>query len=275
HGAVARAVDQADLTGHGGWLVSLASLIVPERGVYLVAGLLGAALAGVSLDPTAAVNESALRAILANFGFALDEATYLESRLQAGGTLIALTTRDLQLLAATRQTLGNNNAVHISVAATSPDIVAAAGELLVSHPEVFEPGDVVVTDAVAPLQLLLTSPSGAGWAIVLQGARVVDRAGVESGRIEDLIADAANGASVSGVDQVRYVVISFGGLLGLCRRLTAIPAGEISLNTDPVRLSVERAVLHNAPAYDPDAPFSRREELVVCAYFGCAPYWPA
>ncbi|MGH9175355.1 MAG: hypothetical protein ACRD1H_13410, partial [Vicinamibacterales bacterium] len=55
HGAVARAVDEAALNTHSGWLLGLASLIVPERGTFLVAGPLGAALAGLSPEHRAVV----------------------------------------------------------------------------------------------------------------------------------------------------------------------------------------------------------------------------
>ena len=72
---------------------------------------------------------------------------------------------------------------------------------------------------------------------------------------------------------VRYVVVGFGGVLGLGRHHVAVPADQIALDTPPLRVNIDRDVLHRAPPYDPDAPFSLREEQAVCAYFGTKPYW--
>jgi hypothetical protein len=68
-------------------------------------------------------------------------------------------------------------------------------------------------------------------------------------------------------------VIGFGGVFGIGRRCAAVPIAQVALDETPVRVAIERQVLHRAPVYDPDAPFSRREEQVVCGYFGCDPYW--
>jgi hypothetical protein len=68
-------------------------------------------------------------------------------------------------------------------------------------------------------------------------------------------------------------VVSFGGLLGLGRHRIAVPADQIDLRAAPVRLGVSKDVLHRAPAYEQDVPFSRREEMAVNAYFGTTPYW--
>lgn len=274
HGAVARAVDSAELNGHSDWLLGLASLIVPKRGTFLVAGLVGAALASVTLDnDDEELPDSALGTILGDFGFEDDEVTYLESRLQAGALLVGVTSEDQALLTSARKLLSDDNAVHIGAARTATEVTAAASELLVSPPEVYDASDVVVTDAVAPLQTLVNEKKGAGWAHSLKGTRVIDREGEECGRIENLIAEATGEAAEIGREQVRYVVVSFGGVLGLGRRHAAVPVEHLTLTDDPVRVNVTRGILQQAPAYDPGAPFSRREEQVVCAYFGCRPYW--
>ncbi|MDQ3549702.1 MAG: PRC-barrel domain-containing protein [Chloroflexota bacterium] len=275
HGAIAKAVEDADLNGLSSWLQGLASLIVPERGTYLVAGLLGAALAGVTLDDDdAGLPDTALGTILSDFGFGDDECDYLESRLQAGAMLVGVTTADQQIVTEARKLLADDNAVHIGAARTSKDVAGAATELLESPPEVYGVGDVVVTDAVAPLQTLVNGKDGIDWARSLKGTSVVDRDGDESGRIENLIAEpGVDDGEAIGHEHVRYVVVSFGGVLGIGRRFAAVPIEHVTLDGDPVQISIVRSVLQQAPAFDPDAPFSRREEQVVCAYFGCTPYW--
>jgi len=275
HGAIAKAVEEADLNGLSGWLQGLASLILPERGTYLVAGLLGAALAGVTLDDDdRGLPDTALGTVLSDFGFGDDECDYLESRLQAGSMLVGVTTEDQSLVAAARKLLADDNAVHIGAARTSEDVADAATELLVSPPEVYGSGDVVVTDAVAPLQTLVIGKEGVDWARSLKGTSVIDRDGEESGRIENLIAEpgVADSDDIQH-EHVRYVVISFGGVLGIGRRFAAVPIEHVTLTGDPIQISIERSVLQQAPAFEPGAPFSRREEQVVCAYFGCTPYW--
>ena len=275
HGAVAKAVEEADLNGHSSWLQGLASLIVPERGTFLVAGMLGAALAGVTIeDDEDGLPESALGAIFGDFGFGDDEIAYLESRLLAGGMLVGLTADDSALISSARNVFSDNNAVHIGAARTSDDVAETATELLESPPEVYGTSDVVVTDAVAPLQMLIRGKQGASWARTLAGVRVIDRDGADCGRIENLIAETT-GDDDGEVDRdlLRYVVVGFGGVLGIGRRFAAVPVEHLTLSDDPVLVTVTRDVLQQAPAFDPDAPFSRREEQVVCAYFGCAPYW--
>jgi hypothetical protein len=273
HGAVAKAVEDADLNGHSGWLLGLASIIVPERGTFLVAGPIGAALAAVTLD-TADELDSALATIIGDFGFADDEVAYIESRIQAGSMMVAVLSADPSMRTTARHLMSNDNAVHIGAAGTAAEVADAAIDLLVSPPEVYNASDVVVTDAVAPLQTLVNGKGGTEWARSLKGTRVVDRDGVETGRIENLIAEFAGDDSVEiGREQVRYVVVSFGGLLGIGRRLVALPADHVTIDDDPAQIRVTREVLQDAPTYVAGAPFSRREEQVVCAYFGCTPYW--
>jgi hypothetical protein len=273
HGAIAKAIEEADLNGHSRWLLGLASLIVPERGTFLVAGPIGAALAAVTLEADETL-DSALATILADFGFAEDEIAYLESRLQAGAMMAAVTSSNPTTRTTARDLMSDNNAVHIGATLTSVGVAQAATELLVSPPEVYDASDVVVTDAVAPLQTLIDGKDGVEWARSVKGTRVVDRDGADCGRIENLIAEFAGDDSGDvSHDHVRYVVVGFGGMLGIGRRMAAVPVAHITFNDDPAVVQVDRGVLQDAPAYVPGAPFSRREEQVVCAYFGCTPYW--
>ncbi|MEA2582867.1 MAG: hypothetical protein QOF33_952 [Thermomicrobiales bacterium] len=287
HGEVARAVVANALNAVSGWLLGLASLIVPENGTYLVAGPIGAALAGVrtiegrqrqrALDgggeeytEITDLSLGGLSYTLTEFGFRPDEAAYLQSRLTAGSALIAVTTSDTDQLHATRRLFADHSAVHIGQAETGEVIVHEAEELLAAPPEEAV-GDVVVADAVAPLRFLCSSGSHGVPAPPICGAVVFDAVGEETGQLEDLLAEGSPTAAVTPI--VRYAVIGFGGLLGLGRHRIAIPAEQVDLQTDPIRLTVTKDVLRRAPAYEPDMPFSRREEMAVHAYFGTTPYW--
>jgi hypothetical protein len=288
HGEVARAVVANALGAVSGWLLGLAALIVPDSGTYLVAGPIGAALAGVRTfeehtrkraeepgeeEPPEPddIGAGGLGHTLTEFGFRPDEAAYLQSRLAAGSALIAVTTSDPHQLQATRRLFADYSAVHIGQAQTGEVIVHEAEELLAAAPEEVNSGEVVVADAVAPLRHIcgegLPEPRGHD----LCGGRVVDETGEEIGELEDLLADAPLVGTQES--RVRYAVVGFGGVLGLGRHRVAVPADQIDLGVDPARLAISKEVLRRAPVYDPDIPFSRREEMAVNAYFGTTPYW--
>src|SRR6478609_3062644 len=92
-GAVARAVIASALETVGSWLQGLAELIVPNRGAFLVSGPLGAAVTTAQVRElpaeTTLQEEQMLREAFIRFGFADEEAGYLERRLVAGNMLIA------------------------------------------------------------------------------------------------------------------------------------------------------------------------------------------
>lgn len=277
-GAVARAIAATSLDAVGDWLHGLASLIVPERGTFLVAGPIGAALAGIgrggaSADDVAGgdLNAGGLERTLAEFGFSADETTYLEHRLVAGVALLAVTAQDADALQSTRRLFAAHNAVHIGLATTHAAYVREAEALLNARPESSSGGDVVVTDAVAPLRRI-SIEGGSPYAAALMHRKVVDDEGDEVGKVEEVIeeADAAPEAEAT----VRCLVVGFGGVLGFGHHRAAVPADRADLDANPIRLRVAKSVLHDAPAFDTQAPLSRREERAVCAYFGLAPYWP-
>ncbi len=287
HGEVARAVVANALSTVSGWLLGLAALIVPENGTYLVAGPMGAALAGVGTidehnrqrnqdetgeDSTglADLPVGGLKRTLTEFGFRLDEAAYLQSRLAAGSALIAVTTSDTDQLQATRRLFADHSAVHIGQAETGEIIAHEAQELLAAAPEDSSSGDLVVADAVAPLRHLCAAATPDVPGPDICGARVVDNLGEETGDLEEIFADGTPGAEPTAV---RYALVGFGGLLGLLRHRVAVPADQIDLHTDPIRLAISKDVLRRAPTYNPDIPFSRREEMAINAYFGTTPYW--
>ncbi len=292
HGAITRALVGSDLDAVGGWLHGLASLIVPEHGAFLVAGPLGAALASISAPPDATRSESgsgsSSRSLvtatpgtagpvhtLVAFGFSEDESAYLGHRLDAGSTLIAVTAADARQAQATRHLFADHQAVHIGTAETDEQIMAEIEPLLDGTPETTENGDVVVADAVAPLVHLCRADSRRSSRPILVeqcGVEVVDRDGVEVGVVDDILTDA-HPLTPGRNPEIRYVVIAFGGLLGIGRHHVAVPAEMIDFSQRPVRVSVDRDVLHHGPDFDADSPLSRIEERAICGYFGCAPYW--
>ena len=286
-GAVARAIVATALGAVGGWLQGLAELIVPERGTYLVAGPIGAALAGISAardqrrtGPSYAaatdLTADSLLRTLTDFGFSPEEATYLEHRLAAGSALVAVTTNDPSSLQSTRRIFADHNAVHIGLAETDPGLFAEAEALLAAPPEESSGGDVVVTDAVAPLRRV-SLEGGAAETAALCNRDAVDARGEAVGIVEDVLVEEIDPDGPRGPEPARvvarYVVVSFGGVLGLGRRRVAVPAELADLAADPLRLDVDRDVLQRAPAYDEDGPFSRREEQANYGYFGLHPYW--
>lgn len=272
HGAVARLLAATDLNGHASWLVGLASLVVPQRGTFLVAGPIGVAVAGVS-GAMVAEGESAASALafaLTAFGFSDDDALYLDHRLTAGGLLAGITSTDPQQAENCRTRLADANAVYLGAARTDSEVVEGTRDLLVSPPEIFAEGDVVVTDAVANLTSLREGNRSSTPLSALIGSRVIDTQDEDAGTIEDIIAD---GSDDVGHATPRYVVVVYGGMLGIGKKRAVVPAAHVDLDGSPPRLRVDRDTLQRAPSYDNDAPFSRREEHLICAYFGVQPYW--
>jgi hypothetical protein len=173
-----------------------------------------------------------------------------------------------------RESFARENAVYLGLAHTADAVVDAAAELLGAPPEASSDGDVVVMDAVARLyRLLETDRADARWK-ELCGRPVVDPDGDEAANVVEFIAESvpADG-SQAPIDEIRYVIVAYGGVLGIGRRQTVLPINQVDLDSNPARVSVSKETLHRAPHYDHTAPFSRREEHAICAYFGTTPYW--
>jgi hypothetical protein len=284
--AVARAIVDTALEAVAGWLQGLVSLILPERGTFLVAGPLGAALAGVGAggarDTAAdrpAVPETeapnGLLRTLTEFGFGPDEARYLESRLVAGAAVIAVTTGDADVVLKTRQLFADHDAVHIGLAESDAGVVDLAEAMLAAPPEQLS-GDVVVADAVASLQWGGRRGGGAPLA-ELRHRHVLDAAGEDAGTVEDIVVEVRDPDGPSGPRPEelipRYLVVGFGGVLGVGRRLVALPIALADVASDPVRVEIGRELLHRAPALEAHVPLSRRDEEAIAAFFGVRPYW--
>ena len=283
--AVATALSAAALDQAGEWLMHLVSLMVPNDGAFLVAGPIGAILTGsesvsrwnesAAPDQSNTLNDATrpLLTALARFGYGEDEADYLAQRVIAGSVLIGLTTPDSQQASEARRIFADRNAVHIGTSWTDPE-TAARAETLVRGPVAAESDDkVVVFDSVS-LLVGLCRHENPEIAATCGGATVFDRNGEETGVIEDLLAEIQP-RNPGGTDAVliRYVVIGFGGLLGVGKSFAAVPAVHVALDADPIALKMDRQTFHAAPLYHSNKPFSRREEELVCDHFGCPRYW--
>jgi hypothetical protein len=264
-GAVARSLVAAALETVGAWLLGLASLIVPERGTYLVAGPLGAALRGEETGGAEQTRAVGLVPALAAFGFVEEEAIYLEHRLEADYVLLALTSGDPGETLAARRLFADNDAIHISQGTTESGLAASATSTLSAVLRA-----AVGTEGEADAPVVFRTLCGQDPVPSACGTAIVDRFGDEAGTIADLLTDAPVGRSDA---PIRYLVVAFGGLLGLGRQHVALPVDLADLSVRPVHLAIERKVLHHAPRFTAEAPLSRREELAIRAYFGVEPYW--
>jgi sporulation protein YlmC with PRC-barrel domain len=81
----------------------------------------------------------------------------------------------------------------------------------------------------------------------LIGTPVTNLNGEDLGHIEEIMLDLATG-------NVAYVVVSFGGLLGVGNKLFAIPWQSLQIDQDEETavMDVDRSTLENAPGFDRD-----------------------
>ena len=105
------------------------------------------------------------------------------------------------------------------------------------------------------------------------GTRVVNTAGEPLGNIKELMIDPDDG-------QVAYVVLSFGGFLGVGDKLFAIPLEALMFGADEhtVVLDADKDVLKDAPGFDKDhwpdnAQYEAGWLLDIYEYYGYSPYW--
>jgi sporulation protein YlmC with PRC-barrel domain len=108
-------------------------------------------------------------------------------------------------------------------------------------------------------------------ASTLTGDNVVNAAGEDLGKIQDIMLDTPTG-------RVAYAVLSFGGFLGMGDKLFAIPWDQLSLDEENKRfvLNVNRAKLENAPGFDKDNWPDMADPSWgsrIYSYYGSHPYW--
>lgn len=289
---LARVIASSALDAVAGWLQGLASLILPDRASYLVAGPIGAVLATIrdarplasASDTDASRPDSSSRQLaraFTAFGFSRDESHYLEQRVVAGSPLIAITSSDAENLRVAHRAFSRHTAVHLGLARTENSINRTAARLLLTGPQ--GGGTVVIADAIAPLRRLTEGTLADRTQIDMIGRDVVTVTGDMVGSVSDVLyetrladdADAHPGVEPQR-DQViaRYIVIQFGGVLGLGRHRVALPTPlVVKTNWDVVVVSCTRDEVQTAPRYDDISPLSRQDEVTMCTHFGVPLYW--
>jgi sporulation protein YlmC with PRC-barrel domain len=105
----------------------------------------------------------------------------------------------------------------------------------------------------------------------LTGDPVVNDAGENLGKLEEIMIDLDSG-------RVAYVVISFGGVLGVGNKLFAIPWQALRVDTEnkEIVLNVSKETLEQAPGFDKDRwPETSDQTWLgdVYRYYGYEPYW--
>jgi len=104
----------------------------------------------------------------------------------------------------------------------------------------------------------------------LKGDKVVNKDGKDIGKIEEFMIDLTDG-------RIAYVVLSFGGFLGIGDKLFGIPWQAFTLmpHEHAFLLDVPKDVLEKAEGFDKNNwPVTNREWLATMySYYGYQPYW--
>lgn len=105
----------------------------------------------------------------------------------------------------------------------------------------------------------------------ITGDPVVNAQGEDLGNIQEVMIDVSTG-------QIAYVVLSFGGILGLGDKLFAIPWEAFTLDAENERfvLNVDRETLKEAPGFDKnDWPQTTDRTWIqsIYDYYEYEPYW--
>ncbi len=101
----------------------------------------------------------------------------------------------------------------------------------------------------------------------IKGSRVVNDKEENLGKIEEVMIDSEQG-------RIAYVVLSFGGLLGMGNKLFAIPWESLEYNRGDYILRLDKSILEKAEGFDEEAWKLTHDELVsVYKRCGIKPYW--
>ena len=105
----------------------------------------------------------------------------------------------------------------------------------------------------------------------LAGQNVVNPKGESLGNVKELMLDITTG-------HIAYVVISFGGFLGMGDKLFAVPFSRFALDAENEQwvLDVKEETLEDAPGFDknnwPDMGVSSFGSTIH-THYGVEPYW--
>jgi sporulation protein YlmC with PRC-barrel domain len=108
-------------------------------------------------------------------------------------------------------------------------------------------------------------------AATLEGDTVVNSSGEDLGKIEAIMLDVSGG-------RIAYVVLSFGGFMGVGSKYFAVPWSALTLDAGERRfiLGLSKDRLENAPGFDKDhwpSMADRTWATQVHAYYNATPYW--
>lgn len=105
----------------------------------------------------------------------------------------------------------------------------------------------------------------------LIGDDIKNLKGEDLGTVKELMIDVLTG-------QISYVVVSFGGLMGMGDKLFAIPFAKFSVDEDSkvFRLDLDQDALKDAPGFDkdhwPDFTNAKWAEEIY-DYYHVTPFW--
>jgi sporulation protein YlmC with PRC-barrel domain len=110
-----------------------------------------------------------------------------------------------------------------------------------------KPNDSIRTSTTTGGTAVHDHPRRTLSASTLSGDRVVNSAGEDLGKINELMIDLPTG-------RIAYAVLSFGGFLGMGDKLFAIPwkALRVDQENHNVVLNASKETLENAPGFDKD-----------------------
>jgi sporulation protein YlmC with PRC-barrel domain len=105
----------------------------------------------------------------------------------------------------------------------------------------------------------------------LAGDRIRNTAGEDLGKVEEIMIDVASG-------RVAYVVLSFGGFLGIGDKLFAVPWDSLRVDEGEHQfvLDVDKQTLENAPGFDKDNWPDMADPAFgasIHQHYGRTPYW--
>lgn len=99
----------------------------------------------------------------------------------------------------------------------------------------------------------------------LKGMEVVSQKGEELGEIEKVMIDQQSG-------EVKFVIISKGGILGIGGEEIAAPLGAFEISDEQARLTVDQSKLENVPQQKAEATDSDYQRDLE-THYGVAPAW--
>jgi sporulation protein YlmC with PRC-barrel domain len=119
------------------------------------------------------------------------------------------------------------------------------------------------------------TPSGPGPNVVdaarLACGKVVNAAGEDLGKIEAIMLDVTSG-------RIAYAVLSFGGFIGMGKKLFALPWGALTLDATGQRFTLDasKEKLENADGFDKDHWPSMADPAWATrlhSHYNVTPYW--